>query len=225
MSNPLAPLVNKSSEPIEWDDEDPFHYPNMVRIRTINDGSGFFHAVLNAYFIPYRSGKIGIDDESVGRREMVVAWREMLAKRLAEPYDKSNPKSPMVYDVLSRGKLRLFGASIPNHSLYDLQAKLGNPSYFADESFLELVSNEIGRDIYILDGFKHDVYRWQSSKDDYDLFYKHRPSIVLIYIHEHFELVGIAKMTADNIMEDVITHFNPDHPFIQKLYQRVSEVS
>ena len=226
MSQSLVPLVNKSFEPIAWSSAtDKFHYPNMVRIRTIMDGSCFFHALLNGYLVSYRSGVV--DGHAYSRREFVVALRHSLAHRLAEPWDPTDPNSPIVYDYLSRSKLREFGQSIPDYSLSNLQARLANPAHFADEAFLELVSNELGKDIYILDGFERDVYY---LGHDTDLFYKHRNSVVLLYIHEHFEVVGVARPPEGQSTVDfsdsrnrpfIDTHFDPNHPFIAAIRARM----
>lgn len=208
----LQPLTRSGYE-LLWDEE-PLFYPNMVRISTIADGSCFFHAILNSHFVPYRS--CTIDNIHISRQDIVREFRSYLAHRLAEPKNPADPESPIVYNCLGRGKMREFALGVPEYRLEQMQAEVGNPSNYADVAYLELVSEELWKDIYVLDAHTHDVYILGT---DTTLYYKHRPSIVLLFLAEHFELVGILKPDGD-----VATLFDPDSPFIQKIKSRMDEL-
>src|SRR5947209_4094056 len=92
-----SPLINREYELLNWDN---FSYPNMVRIKTIGDGSCFFHAIAKSYFIPYKLGIL--DGEPLDKLDFVRKLRRDLAMELAKPI---NAKGQRHYDIISRGKL------------------------------------------------------------------------------------------------------------------------
>ncbi len=79
----------------------------------------------------------------------------------------------------------------------------------------EFISDQLDKDIYILDAVKQDVYM---TGTDHDLLYKDRTSIVILYMPGHYELVGVIN---DDYIE---TTFKPDHPLIQLLQERMSQL-
>jgi hypothetical protein len=55
--------------------------------------------------------------------------------------------------------------------------------------------------------------------DDYDLLYKRRKSIVILYLPGHYELVGVRYK---NGVEKTL--FSPDDPFIKVLRRRMEKL-
>jgi len=210
--NPLVrPLTTKSIEPITW--STGFTYPGMVRLRTLPDPGSLLHAVFNAFFVPYRSNQFNHNSEPVGRKEMVNAYRTHLANRLTEPIDPSNTLSPGVYECLGRGKMKEYASIIKEYHIDVMRSELCDESFFLDDKYLELVSNEISKDIYVLNALTQDVHVFDHS--DIEMYYKGRPAVVVLFLPGHFELVGIQK---DN--GDVVTHFSPTSSFVQALHDR-----
>ena len=82
-----------------------------------------------------------------------------------------------------------------------------------DNVYNEFISDQLEKDIYIIDAVKKDIYI--TGKDN-DILYKNRPSVVILYLPGHYELVGLVKKNGD-----IKTLFNPDHDFIQAIRDRM----
>lgn len=187
-----------------------FVYPGMVRIRIPRDGNCFFHAVVRAYFKPYQTGVI--DGKSFNKYKFIKNMRKSLAGKLGSYIDPYNKVS--YYETLSRGKLKEFSLSVPEYSLENMQKELSS-SVAVDNVYNEFISNEIDKDIYILDNITKDVY---ITGRDEDILYKERKSIVLLYSPGHYELVGIQSEGNKGIK----TLFNPKHDFIKAIKARIN---
>jgi len=197
-------LKDSESENLSWSDS--FIYPNMVRIRIPRDGSCFFHAITRAYFKPYITGVI--DGKPFNKKDFIKGLRKSLSIKLG----KSDPKTGLrYYDTLSRGKLAEFAKSVPQYSLEEMQKELDS-NQSVDNVYNEFISNEINKDIYILDMVSKDVY---ITGNDFDILYKERKSIVLLYLPGHYELVGIQTK------KGIKTLFSPDHEFIKAIKDRM----
>ena len=194
--------------------DNKFYYPNLVRIRTITDGSCFFHAVSKAFFEPYITGTL--NGLSLDRKEFVKKLRTDLSKKLGQKINPENPNSPRYYDILSRGELEEMSKDVPAFRLENLQNLLDS-NRPVDNVFNEFVSNQLDKDIYILDGNKKDVY---ITGRDEDILYKDRPSIVILYIPGHYELIGV-KDDNDNDDGVITTLFSPDHSLIKAIKNRI----
>lgn len=172
---------------------------NLVKYHTIGDGNCLFHAICNSYFTGYHSEKI--DKNHVSRTKMVQVLRQELASKLPEYYDK-----------LSNGNMATFSKDVPEYTLANMQKTLNSKAYIG-YGYLEYIGLVLNKDIYIIDGAKGDLYK----SDDIKLYIKgNRPSIVLYYIMNHYELVGLIVDKSS-----CITHFLPDHPFIKFLHERI----
>lgn len=202
--------MNQEYEHLNW----PL-YPGMVRIRTLADGSCLFHAIANAYFIPYRTGIL--DGKSISRPQLIRTLRRQLSIRLGEPVDPLNPDGPTHYDLLSRGQLRKFAESVPRYSLENMQKELDSNDP-VDNVYNEFLSNQLNKDIYLLNAQTKDVL---ITGNDDDILYKDRDSIVILYLTGppgHYELVGLDQG------EDIMTIFPPSHPFILAIRHRMNEL-
>jgi hypothetical protein len=199
-------LMNNETENLVWSSQG-FNFPGMVRIRIPRDGSCFFHAITRAYFKPYITGII--DGKAFNRKEFIRGLRKSLSIKLG----KSDPKTGLrYYDSLSRGKLEDFAKSVPQYSLEEMQKELDSDRA-VDNVYNEFISNEIDKDIYILDMVSKDVY---ITGNDFDILYKGRKSIVLLYLPGHYELVGIETR------KGIKTLFSPDHEFIRAIRDRMN---
>lgn len=203
-------LTDHEYENLVWDG--PFSYPNMVRIRIPTDGSCYFHAIAKAYFEPYIIGRL--NNQPLNRQTFIKQLRKDLSVKLQSKINPSNPRSPIYYDTLSRGKLRKFSKSVPSYSLENMVKELDSNDP-VDNAYNEFVSNQLDKDIYILDLDKKDVYI--TGSDD-EILYKDRQSIVILYLPGHYELVGLDE---NGIVK---TLFNPDHDFISTIRDRINKI-
>jgi hypothetical protein len=203
-------LINKEYENLVWDS--PFSYPNMVRIRTPQDGSCFFHAIAKAYFEPYIIGKL--NNEPLNRKTFIRKLRKDLSNKLKSRVDPTDPESPIYYNKLSRGQLQEFSISVPTYSLENMVKELDS-NLAVDNVYNEFISDQLDKDIYILDAIKQDVYI--TGYDD-EILYKNRPSIVILYLPGHYELIGLEENG------NVKTLFDPDHNFIRAIRERMRTV-
>jgi len=193
--------------------ENGFENFNMVAVDTIGDGNCYFHALSNAFYLPYRTQTL--DGKTISRREIVRLLRDSLAKKLGEPIDPLDPSGPTFYNELSRGKLQEFGKDIPEFSFEEMKRRLRSNEPVGNE-YNEFISDQLSKDIYILDNYREDVY---ITGDDDDLLYKNRPGIVLLYSPGHYELIGIRDSNGS-----IQTYFSPSHPFIRFISNRMNQI-
>lgn len=207
----MAHLDSFEPQPLQW--TGPAAFPGLVRIRAQGDGSCYFHAITQGFFTPYRTGLLG--GVPVNRRELVQKLRSELAMRLQSRVNPLDATSPLIYDTLSGGQLRAFAEAVPTYSLENMVRELqgGGP---VDHAYHELVSNELEKDIYILDGPRQDVVNLVNGH----LFYKDRKSLVLYYQPGHYDLVGVRMDTGA-----IRTLFSPQDPYIQQLRTRLRQLS
>ena len=209
-SGKISYLTGTEYERLDW--VGPFQYPDLVRIRTPPDGSCFFHAITKAYFEPYILGKL--NNKPLNRSSFIKELRKDLSIKLGSKVDPQNPSSPTYYDLLSRGKLRDFSTNVPQYTLDNMMREL-NSNRPVDNVYNEFVSDQLDKDIYILDIMKQDVY--MTGHDD-DILYKNRKSIVLLYLPGHFELMGVSENGT------VKTIFEPSHNLIRTIRQRMENI-
>ena len=204
-------LTDTEMERLEW--TGPFRYPDLVRIRVSPDGSCFFHAVAKSYFEPYILGRWS-NGKPVNRRTFVAKLREDLSVKLGSKIEPGNLQSPTYYDTLSRGRLADFSTSVPQYSLQNMVKEL-NSNRPVDNVYNEFISDQLNKDIYILDAIKQDVY--MTGHDD-DILYKNRKSIVILYLPGHYELVGVHENGTTK------TIFDPSHDLIRAIRQRMNTI-
>ena len=209
-----------SSYSLDWRDG-AFPYPNMVALRTLGDGSCFFHAIFRAFSLTYMRGakqdKQG-NFMRIDRRRYIRDLRNELADELAKPSDPKDPASPTHYQLLSRGQLSKMSTEMPAYKLEHMQRELrrGNA---VNNLYHEYVSNLMEKDIYILDYKNKDVYYLGHS--DQELLFKGRSSVVILYRGQHYETVGLACDRGTKI----VTHFVAQHPFIEAIRGRMDEIA
>ncbi len=189
-----------------------FNLPDMVIIEVPADGSCFFHAILLAIYRPYR---LGYDNGyPINRSATARSLRDDLAKRLQEHHIIDDETTPLVYDTLSKGTLRENAKTLPQYTLESMQAELRSNSS-VDFIYLEFISNELNKDIYIINLDTKDVY----IMTDIDIMYKNRDSIILAYSDNHFELIGVRTNNGD-----IDTLFAYNDVIITSIRQRIQRV-
>ena len=191
----------------------PIRYPGLVRFKVPADGSCLIHAILLAYNQSYRLEKQ--NGKPIARKEIVKKLREELSNLLAAPVDPLDPTSPRHYDLIARGSLTEMSANFPKYTLENMQETL-NSSEWLDYIFFEFIGDALDKDLYILDETKQDLY----TTGEEDLYQKGRPSIVLGFQHNHYELIGV--MNGDGVVR---TLFYPDEDFITRLKIRQAQIS
>ena len=184
-------------------------YPNMIRVMTIGDGSCFFHALLNSFYMPYRTQTL--DGLPITQVELITNLRTSLATRLGERINAMDTH----YSQLGDGALQKLSDTFPRYSLDEMQKTLADATKPIGNEYNEFISNQLNKDIYILDGTTHDVYM---TGDNWEKLYKNRDSIVLLYIPGHYELISILE---NNIP---VSLFKPDNPFITTIRNRMIEL-
>jgi len=202
-------LVDKPLQNLDWTGNQ-FSHPGMYRKRTFGDGSCYFHAILDACYIPYRSEKL--NKHKVNKKQLVKDLRNELARNLTKP--RPGYEGRTYYQTLSRGELTSLSKDVKEVSLNELKKQLTSLNSI-NYIFHEYVSDILEKDIYVLDYKKKDVYVLDS---DLELYYKDRKSIVILFIPGHFELVGIK-----NKNNELVTYFHHKDPFIKAVRKRMKE--
>lgn len=208
----MQPLINKQTE--RYPQGGPFYYPGLIRFYTYTDGSSFLHAISNSMHDFYRSGVMK-DGRTVDRHHFVRDLRKELSEELAKPANKQNPNSAIYYELLSRGQLREQAINMPEYSLEHMQRTLDSEEHLG-LLFLEFFSTIFDVDIYIINLKKLDLYI--TGKDD-RLYYKNRKSIIIGYIDNHFESMGV--QIGHN---KYFTLFDPKFPLITKIWERKNAI-
>ncbi len=188
-----------------WDNNDPLKESKLARVCSIADGNCFFHSVIAAFYIPYRKKKI--DGKHLDRRKFIAALRYSLAKRLEE----KDENGIMIYDKLSRGTLREHSKDMPQITLDFMKMELSSNAS-VDNIYIELVSDEFNKDIYILDERTRNCY---VTGMDFDILYKKRDSIILLYNGYHYDLV--ARISGD----EATTLFSYKDPLIKRIRRNI----
>jgi hypothetical protein len=180
----------------------------LYRISTIGDGSCLFHALANAFILPYRTEKL--NSKKISRKEIVTNLRHNLASRLKDQVPGS-PDGRRYYDELHNGYTGLFSQIVPEFRLDYMMTQLNSSAYIG-YGYMEYIGNVLNKDIYILDALHQGLYR--TITDEYQYTIKgNRNSVVIYWNGGHYELIGLK----DN-QGKMVTHFSPDHSFIEFLY-------
>jgi hypothetical protein len=140
---------------------------------------------------------------------------EELRRELSELVTDTNPTTgSKYYKELSRGNLEEFskidGSLTEKNFISHLNSK--NP---VGLEVMEVVSDALDKDIYIIDVRRGDLY----TLGDTDLLYKGRNSVILSYTGGHYNTLGIR-----NGKGDLITYFSNTNPFIVTLYERMKSL-
>lgn len=181
----------------------------IVKNKAIGDGSCLIHSILWSISRSYRTKTY------IEKRKAARSIRNNMAEILFEKDDKGL----IVYEKLYNGTLTEFSKGAPETSLENMHTELLSDSYLS-YCYLELLSNELDVDIYIIDLKKKDIYITGHETT----LYKNRESIVIGFTNKfqsHFEPIGI-KIKDENNEEKYYSVFHPSHDFIKVLKNRIS---
>lgn len=112
--------------------------------------------------------------------------------------------SELCYDQLSRGQLKEIAQSVPEVSLKNMKRSLASNEW-GDMRFLELISNVLNINIFVIFSETGDIYH----SGDSDIYIKNRDSIIIYNSSNvHFDSVGLVSKsrlrTLFSYEEDVI---------------------
>lgn len=167
---------------------------DFVKIGSIGDGSCMFHSILQCF------NKTYIDSSRDIKRKIVQQFRKDLSIILSEKID-----SDVCYNQLSRGQLKEISNTIPEVSLENMKKSLASNEW-GDMRFLELISNVLNINIFVIFSTTGDLYH----SGDSEIFFKNRDSIIIYNSSNiHFDSVGLVSengiRTLFSYDEDVIT--------------------
>ncbi len=190
----------------------PIKYSGLVRLKVPADGSCLIHAILLAYNQDYRLEKQ--NGKPTSRKAIVKKLRQELSNLLAAPVDPIDPNSSRHYDLMARGSLAEMSSNFPRYTLENMQKTLDSDAWL-DYIFFEFIADALDKDLYILDEAKQDIY----MTGEEDLYQKGRPSIILGYRSNHYELIGLLD-------ENGVTRtlFFPDEAIITDLKIRQAQL-
>lgn len=209
---PLQPINGSTNYNVPFYWGNGYEHWNLVRFATPMDGSCLFHAIANSFFEPYHSQKI--NGKEVPRIKLIQTFRKELSQKLSDK-DPNSPTGKTFYEELCNGSTSTFAKEVPEFSIKIMQANLDSKVYIG-YGYMEFIGNAIGKDIYILDATRFDIY----VTDELRFMIKgNRPSIVLFYTNNHYELVGVKNNDGK-----IDTYFNSTHSFIMFLKSRVQEL-
>ena len=175
---------------------------NLVILSTIGDGSCMFHAILQGF------NKTYIDGDTPERRNIVRKFRNNLSDLLGETMEDGKT----CYEQLSRGELKDISKEVPEASLENMKKALKTNSW-GDQRYLELISNQLDVDIFVINSYEKDVY----FTGDYEIYYKNRDSVIILNTNNaHFETIGI------KVNSETKTFFDKDNEIIKFLRTKMS---
>ena len=176
------------------------------------NGDCFFHSILNAYSKSYISGEV----------DRILCARRM-RKDISEFLDKSVGQSN-VYEYLSGGNLRSFGAEDPVFTLKGFKKHI-NSNRFVGTEVYEVTSLYINKNVFVINLDDRDVQIYGRLEDWYN---KDITTVVLFYKSVetgdngvgfdrggHYDTCGITHKDGT-----IATHFLNSHKFIRAIIDR-----
>lgn len=195
-----------------------FTNPNLYAIKVMGDGSCFFHSVLRGFNLSYISAA-----SSAERKRLAILVRQATADSLEE---KNPTTGKTEYESMGGGCYKDYNEAVKDvdgdkYSLAAMKRELLS-STPVDHAYTEILSNYLDLDIYLISSQTGDIY---ATGTDFNLYYKDRRSIVILYSPGHYDVVGIKRMSPDR--EDTIfdTLFAPTHELIAALRKRYKDIT
>jgi hypothetical protein len=191
---------------------------NLYCVKVLGDGSCFFHSVLRAFHREYIMSS-SIED----RQRLTKKLRDSTATSLEE----INPNTGKTeYETLGNGYYKEFNNAVKgvdgdSYSLQAMQKELRSNSP-VDHAYIEILSNHLDLDIYLINAKTGDLY---TTGSDVNLLYKRRKSIAILYTTGHYDILGIRRLQSNNnedtdaVIFDCL--FSPTHVFTILLYNRL----
>lgn len=202
-------------EPLSWN-KHGFDWCQLASVPEAGDGHCLFHCILDAYYEPYltekrRDEKLKIV-KPVTKLQLVVALRKNIAAELSKPSTTVPYHSK--WEVLGNGHVAELAKSDEQYTLQAMQTTL-NSSACIGIDLLCHVSNEVKKNIWILDASTQDLYQSSMPTD-------HSDNIVVLYYPErkHFDLVVVYDRS-----HTCVSIFNSDHILIIFLKSRLVDLT
>lgn len=188
-----------------------FNNFNIYVHDTIGDGHCLLHTIMCGIHVPYRLGhKNGV------KINRTVEMRRIRSK-MANALEEIDPKTDIPYYYsIGGGALADFGVSDPDFSLRNIKKVLNSSAYLGNEHII-MISYFLKISIYVLEKERQDIYCFDVLPDETT------SSIVTLYSDTptpHYELISIKTDSST----DYITHFAPEHEFINFLRQRMISI-
>jgi hypothetical protein len=187
-------------------------------IKVPPDGSCFFHSVLRGFHKDYIAAT-------------TLEERKQLCRKLrtstSESLEEKNTTTNMTeYDSMGNGYYKKFNEATQGvdgdlYSLKALQRELLSSSA-VNHAYIEILSNHLILDIYIISAVTGDLYLTGTEKK---LLYKERRSIVLLYTPGHYDIIGIKRDTPSGSKVIFDTLFSTNHKFILAIKERMLELN
>lgn len=163
----------------------------------------FFHCILQALSEDYRKGIL--NGSEIEKKKIAKRLRKELAIILDTVVTKDGKKR---YDFINGGYISQNQKILPKEYSLETMKKTLETNSLVNHEFYDFVSEEINKDICILDWEKKTYFKTL----DEDSRIKNRKVIVLIYIDKiHYNLFAIKEKGMYK------TCFESNHPFIQFL--------
>ena len=168
----------------------------MRVVKVPGDGHCLFHAICQAMYTPYIDGE-------VDRTSLVVQLRADIAEYL----QSTDSDGVTQYDKLGRGYFREFAnnGNIPEFTM-EYMVGILNSSSMLGFGYMELISNYLDIDIYVLSTDTQDLYVNNENR-----LYQRRDSIILLNNGKHYDVVGVKNGRT------LHTYFSPSHRLIKRL--------
>jgi hypothetical protein len=190
---------------------------SLSAIKVPPDGSCFFHSVLRSFHREYIQSTTAENRKLLCRR-----LRDTVAETLEE---KNVTTKKTEYETLGGGYYSEFNEAVKDeigdkYSLAALQQELfsDNP---VDHVYIEILSNHLNLDIYLISSKTGDVYLTGSHTS---LLYKGRRSIVILYHPGHYDIIGIRRPDAGDGQVIFDCLFGNNHQLIQAINSRITEL-
>ena len=197
-------VLEESHEMLVWSTS-PVRYKGLCRIRTPYSKDGIYHAILNGCSEFYR--RKSINGFQVTCDKQVSMFRQELAHNLGSGRPGERP-----YDQLNKGTASAIASQSPEYSLRTMQRSLLVDGSIATH-LMPFVCGMLGIDIIYISGLDRDVETMSMQAEQ---SIRRRPTVLLVYSRNHYELVGIMREDGD-----IDTCFHQDHPYIKLLRQRI----
>ena len=169
---------------------------DFIRIGAIGDGSCMFHSILQGFNKSYINSSV--QDKIKITRQFRNDLSEILDEKIS---------GKMCYKQLSRGSLEDFSKVVPETSLDNMKKSLSS-NQWGDVRFLELISNVLNIDIFVIWSETKKLY----NLGDKDLYYKNRDSIIILNSGNfHFDTIGLKTKNGNR------TLFDKNEPVIKQL--------
>lgn len=173
----------------------------LFRMKTIGDGSCFFHSICQSISPLYRK----LSDNK--KMKFVKEFRKQLSEKLLDTNGDVT-----WYESLGNGSYREFSKNCDEIKLKNMIDELNSDEYVSN-IYNEFISEVLNINIFLLDQNNKDVYY---TGDDNKLLYKKRNSIILIYIDEDSHYENVCLLEEKNLK----TVFEWESKIIKKIKKR-----